>query len=78
MKITKLCLILLFAMCLSCAEQSYGPKDGLELPAADLERVSVGKSAPDFTLLSKDNDAVALSSFAGKKNVVLVFYRGYW
>jgi cytochrome oxidase Cu insertion factor (SCO1/SenC/PrrC family) len=78
MKITRLFWALLFAMSFSCAEQPSGSKDGMDLPAADLGRVSVGKSAPDFTLLSKDNEAVTLSSFEGKNNVVLVFYRGYW
>jgi cytochrome oxidase Cu insertion factor (SCO1/SenC/PrrC family) len=55
-----------------------GPKDGLNLPATDLGRVRVGISAPDFTLESKDNSLVTLSGFRGKKNIVLVFYRGYW
>ena len=58
--------------------QELGPKDGFDLPSADLERVREGTSAPDFTLVSKDKDPVTLSSFGGNKNVVLVFYRGYW
>ena len=41
-------------------------------------RVQTGKLAPDFTLESKDGDLVTLSDYRGKKNVVLVFYRGYW
>jgi peroxiredoxin len=52
--------------------------DGQDLPPADLERVRVGTPAPDFTLESKDSTLVTLSSFKGKENIILVFYRGYW
>lgn len=55
-----------------------GPTDGLELPAADLDRVAVGDEAPDFRLESLRNGALALSDFRGQKDVVLVFYRGHW
>ena len=34
----------------------------------------VGDRAPDFTLSDQDGNAVTLSSFAGKKHVVLVFH----
>lgn len=47
-------------------------------PATDLQRVQEGIVAPDFALESKDGDLVTLSSYRGKSNVVLVFYRGYW
>ncbi len=33
-----------------------------------------GKKAPDFTIVDQDNKKVKLSSFKGKKNVVLYFY----
>ena len=36
--------------------------------------VEVGQEAPDFTLKNPDNENVTLSSFRGRKNVVLVFY----
>ncbi len=55
-----------------------GPKDSAGLPPTDLARVAVGSPAPDFTLESKDGGTVTLSSFRDRKNVVLVFYRGYW
>ncbi len=55
-----------------------GPKDGRDLPPADLNRVQVGQPAPDFTLESMDGNPVTLSDFRGKKRVVLVFYRGHW
>jgi len=55
-----------------------GPTDGASLLPTDLGRVAVGSPAPDFTLESKDGGTVTLSSFRDRKNVVLVFYRGYW
>jgi hypothetical protein len=57
---------------------TLGPVDGHELPAVDLERVQVGDLAPDFSLVSLAGPVVTLSSFRGQKNVVLVFYRGWW
>src|ERR1700693_6577085 len=40
--------------------------------------VSVGQAAPDFTLKDQSQKDVKLSDFAGKKNVVLVFYPLDW
>ncbi|MGB6884917.1 MAG: redoxin domain-containing protein, partial [Candidatus Acidiferrum sp.] len=40
--------------------------------------IAVGQTAPDFTLLNQDKKEVKLSDFAGKKNVVLVFYPLDW
>ena len=56
----------------------FGPVDGLNLPGVDLERVQKGQMSPDFTLASLAGSPVTLSDFRGKKNVVLVFYRGHW
>jgi peroxiredoxin Q/BCP len=39
-----------------------------------LTSVKVGDEAPDFTLPSQSGENVTLSSFRGKKNVVLYFY----
>jgi hypothetical protein len=79
MKFARLGLVLLFAASYMVGQdRRLGPKEGLNLPSVDLARVRVGISAPDFTLESKDNDLITLSSFRGKNNVVLVFYRGYW
>jgi mycoredoxin-dependent peroxiredoxin len=36
--------------------------------------VEVGATAPDFTLKDQNNESIALSSFRGSKNVLLVFY----
>ena len=54
-----------------------GPKDGGSLAPYDLERVQVGQPAPDFTLTAGNGGTASLSDYRGK-NVVLVFYRGYW
>jgi len=40
--------------------------------------ISVGQVAPDFTLLNQEKKEVKLSDFAGKKNVVLVWYPLDW
>ena len=53
-------------------------KEGTNSSATDINRVKVGQSAPDFTLEDVDGKNISLSDYRGKKNVVLVFYRGYW
>ena len=58
--------------------QTLGPADGHDLPRADLERVTVGDEAPNFTLAGYDGEAVELAGYRGVKDVVLVFYRGHW
>lgn len=55
-----------------------GPVDGHDLSPTDLERVTAGDLAPDFTAMSLAGNAVTLSGFRGEKNVVLFFYRGHW
>src|SRR5690348_9310394 len=40
--------------------------------------IAVGQVAPEFTLPNQDKKEVKLSDFAGKKNVVLVFYPLDW
>jgi peroxiredoxin Q/BCP len=40
------------------------------------ELLPVGTQAPDFTLPSTDGQTLTLSSLAGRKHVVLVFYVG--
>ena len=57
---------------------ALGPVDGKDLPGTDIERVAIAKPAPDFTLATFGGGTTTLSAFRGKKNVVLVFYRGYW
>ncbi len=55
-----------------------GPHDGLDLPGVDTGRVAVGDVAPDFSLVNYEGTVTTLSDFRRDKNVVLVFYRGYW
>jgi len=40
--------------------------------------IAVGQTAPDFSLKDQYDQEVKLSDFAGKKNVVLVFYPLDW
>jgi len=47
------------------------------LSPSDLNRVAVGTIAPDFELPSASGGSLKFSNLRGK-NVVLVFYRGYW
>jgi hypothetical protein len=81
--LTAVCLVAAAA----CADASQrtteepvvlGPTDGRDLPGTDLERVQAGDLAPDFTLVSLAGPPVTLSDFRGRRNVVLVFYRGHW
>jgi cytochrome oxidase Cu insertion factor (SCO1/SenC/PrrC family) len=53
-----------------------GPKDGDKLPATDILRVSVGSTASDFCLETREGGLVTLSDFRGKKNIILSFYSG--
>ena len=55
-----------------------GPVDGRNLPPEQLDRVQVGDEAPDFVLEAYSGGVRRLSDYRGKKNVVLVFYRGHW
>lgn len=45
-----------------------------QVPTAPQTHLKVGDSAPDFTLRDSDGNDVSLSSFRGRKNVVLAFY----
>ena len=60
------------------SEPRLGPHDGLDLPGVDTGRVAVGDIAPDFSLMTYAGRVTTLSDFRGEKNVVLVFFRGYW
>jgi len=42
-----------------------------------MPRVSLGQPAPDFSLPSFAGNIVSLSDFHGRKNVLLVFNRGF-
>ena len=55
-----------------------GPHDGRNLSGLDTGRVAVGDVAPDFSLTTYAGPVTTLSDYRGEKNVILVFYRGYW
>lgn len=79
--LTKICLmlgLLLIVTVTSPAQTALGPKDGAGLPPAELNRIKLGDTAPDFTLEDQDGKPITLSAYRGKQTVVLVFYRGYW
>jgi len=75
-----------FARAFYTLQEEFDIAGGLRAVADAHPQVAVGSypsfSSPDYrvkvTLESKDGPAVTLSDFRGKKNVVLVFYRGHW
>jgi len=71
-----LCVLLTALLYAESKPVKLGPKDGDELPATDTLRVSVGSTAPDFCLETRDGRLVTLSDFRGRKNVILSFYTG--
>ena len=70
--------IFLFFVLWQAQQPALGPTDGEQLSATDLDRVQVGAVAPDFRLADEQGKVHQLSQYRGKKNVVLVVYRGYW
>ena len=72
-------LLLMFAVLLVFSQGAVSAQTGSkeEVPT-DLDRVRVGQPAPDFTLEDSDGKSISLADYRGKKNVILVFYRGYW
>lgn len=69
---------LFLATQLTAQQPKLGPLDGENLPATEIDRVKVGDLAPDFRLADEQGNVHQLSQYRGKKNVVLVIYRGYW
>lgn len=67
-------LVLIFAA-MGCAA-SAAPKIPSVSPVLGTGAAEL--TAPLFTLPSASGDQVSLDSYAGKNNVVLVFYRGFW
>ncbi len=63
---------------LAQALPALGPLDGAGLPPTELDRVQVGMVAPDFRLTDTTGAVHRLSEYRGRKNVVLVIYRGHW
>jgi len=42
-----------------------------------MSRIELNQPAPDFTLTDINGNEVSLSDFQGKKNVLLIFNRGF-
>ena len=58
---------------------NVGPVDGHDLPATDPGAGGGGHGGPPlFALESYGGETIALADYRGRKNVVLVFYRGHW
>lgn len=71
-------ILLIMASVLGGTVSNVSTVNASELQATDLERIQIGKAAPDFNLESVDGNWVKLSSYQNRKNVILVFYRGHW
>ena len=54
------------------------PAPSIDPRITDLERIKEGTAAPDFALEDINSNIVRLSDYKGKKNVILIFYRGYF
>lgn len=72
------CLLLLASLLAAGAAPAQVPKDmlydpGKLPPTASTPALRIGDPAPDFTLPSIGGQMVSLSSYRGKKNVVLSF-----
>jgi peroxiredoxin (alkyl hydroperoxide reductase subunit C) len=57
-------------------ENIYNP--GQLKPVDSTLKVKVGEPAPEFTLPSLSGEAISLSQFAGKKNVVISYIPAAW
>lgn len=57
-------ILMVFAFLVNCASTGLSPGPSPE----------VGDIAPDFSLIDVSGNAVRLSDFRGKENVVLFFY----
>ncbi len=54
------------------------PAPSIDPNVTDLEKVKEGTPAPDFALEDVNRKVYRLADYKGKKNVVLVFYRGFF
>lgn len=61
-----ICLMMLYFV--SCAFTQQ------DTPPSSATAIEIGKPAPDFELMATDGKIKKLSSFKGKKNVLLAFY----
>lgn len=52
--------------------------DARQIATPDAESPPMAQVAPPFALPNAAGETVSLASYAGRSNVVLVFYRGFW
>jgi len=71
-------VLLTVAVVAEAQQPQLGPLDGIGQSPTDIDRVQVGQVAPDFRLVDEQGTIHQLSQYRGKKNIVLVVYRGYW
>jgi cytochrome oxidase Cu insertion factor (SCO1/SenC/PrrC family) len=67
-------LILALAFSLATLAPGRAQEPAQQPPPPPRTHLKVGAVAPDFTLPDHNRQPVTLSSFRGKKNVVLAFY----
>ena len=60
------------------ATSAPSPAETAETTSDAAETEPQGEIAPKFELPSGTGGTISLASFAGDKNVVVVFYRGFW
>ncbi len=75
---TILAAIAILLSALSGIDMSPEPSREDNQARAPLERIRVGEVAPDFTLRTPDGSRHRLSELRGRKNLVLIFFRGTW
>ena len=60
------------------ATAAQAPTEAAQAASETTDAEPQGEMAPKFELPSGTGGTVSLASFAGDKNVVVVFYRGFW
>lgn len=81
-KLYPVCALLLAALLLTACNNDPVATEALASASGysdvDGVRLEVGQPAADFTLTDYRGNAVTLSDYRGKSNVMLLFYRGEW
>lgn len=70
--------IFFFSLLFAAQQPLLGPLDGEGFAPTEVARIKVGMVAPDFRLKDEHGMIHQLSDYRGKKDIVLVFYRGNW
>ncbi|MBN8568198.1 MAG: AhpC/TSA family protein [Ignavibacteria bacterium] len=80
MRFTKI-FIFLFALSFvsgASVNNSFSQVTGAASSAADVKPIAVGEKIPDVTLKNAKGEPVSLTTLAGEKQTILVFFRGGW